>query len=614
MSVTGMLLLALGWSAFVWAGANLVCRLGPTPRMAQAIWRGAALMLLAPFAASFIVPGLPRTVSTPIPDLPHLDPFLVTPQIVDPVVNAPILRLPDTATLLLGLLVAGWAVRFAIWGISQFRLQRLKARARIAPRPVAHWAEAMDLRHVPEIRVIPQGTPFLAGVLKRSVYLPSALLNSDAAGPVIVHELVHLKRGDLLTRPFERLVADLFWFSPFAWAMRRELDFWREAVTDEVAADLTGDRIAYARALTRAARLSRPVTTLPVAAFILKPEGSLKMRLNQLLTQPRRSRRLGLAVAAALTCAAPLALAQGAVIKGEAGVSAGTLSYVHAVLDEARITSTYGERIHPISKKKAFHAGIDLAASKGAPVYAPTAGTVVFAKEKGNYGNLVELVAGDGTTFRFAQLNEMKVAEGDNVTGGQVLGTVGSSGVSTGPHLHLEVWRGGETIDPQAEEGLILADAFAGAKKALEAPAALNPASAPDAPVREIPAACDALKDWNKESPLPAEWKVRLEAARTTNVAAGLTIDANWAPETLSYPVPVYPKVAAEADRMAMCEVLFDLGTEGLPKNAVARCSDPGFEESAAQLPKARFASMQDRSGQPVEVKGIRYPLQYCIQ
>lgn len=465
MSLPGLLLLALVWSGLVWAGARLLAS-GLTPRGAQGLWRIAAGLVAAPFLLSLIVPALPARIDAPLADLPALEPFLVNPD-AGFAHDAPAAgwQLPETGTLLLGLLAAGWAVRFLLWGASQLRLQRLKARAAPVDRPLGHWAEALDLKSAPRVHLIPRGAPFLAGLRRPSVYLPVQLAGREGEAEIIVHEMVHLKRGDLVFRPFERLIADIFWFSPFAWAIRSELDYWREAAVDEAAAELTGDRFAYARALTRAARIARPVTPLPVAAMILKPQGTLKMRLNTLLTDQRRTRRLGIVSALALvTCAAPLALAQGLLIRGPsivAGASPAAAEvapalYTHPVLDKAKLTSAFGLRTHPVTGEKKLHGGTDLADKLGAPVYAPAAGTVTRAEFNDGYGNLVEVAAG-ATTLRFGQLDAMKVKAGDVVTAGTVIGTLGQSGQATGPHLHLEVWRGGERVDPQTEEGLVLA-------------------------------------------------------------------------------------------------------------------------------------------------------------
>lgn len=112
---------------------------------------------------------------------------------------------------------------------------------------------------------------------------------------------------------------------------------------------------------------------------------------------------------------------------------------------------------------------------------------------------------------------------------------------------------------------------------------------------------------------MPAEWKARMEAAKAENAAAGVKLARDWRPEALSNPVPSYPPAAATEGKSGACRVLFDLGTEGLPKNVVASCSDAVFEASAAELPGARFKPVLDKNGQPAEVKGILYPMEYCI-
>ncbi|MEQ9505120.1 MAG: M23/M56 family metallopeptidase [Hyphomonas sp.] len=500
MSPVGILVLTIAWSAVVWAGASLICQLRPAPRLAQGIWRGAACLMLAPFLAAAIAPGLPQMAIAPMPDVPAFEPFFIQQEVPGVLVEAAPQGMPDTGALLLAVIAGGWASRFALWLFSQVRLQTIKQRAYRVRRPLGHWAEAIGLVRVPDVYVTPRGAPFLAGLLRPAVFVPAALITSRDAGQILVHELVHLKRGDLLTRPLERLVSDIFWFTPFAWALRERLDYWREVVVDETAAELTGDRIAYARALTRAARLARPVVTLPVAALILPKQGTLKMRLNELLNDsPRRPRRIGLVLAAALSLAAPLALAQGLLIKGAPAMAGSGLTYSHAVLDKAKLTSTFGERKHPISGEMKYHNGVDLAEEEGKPIYAPAAATVTRAEYTDAYGNLVEVASGD-TMLRFAQLKDINVKVGDNVTPGQTIATLGQSGKATGPHLHLEVWRDGTAVDPQAEEGLVLADVLrvtatsaplapkpaAGSVKPISAPAApparpyqLIPASAP---------------------------------------------------------------------------------------------------------------------------------------
>lgn len=116
----------------------------------------------------------------------------------------------------------------------------------------------------------------------------------------------------------------------------------------------------------------------------------------------------------------------------------------------ARVTSAYGERSDPFTGVPTFHSGLDLAAPRGTPVRAAADGTVTFSGRRGAAGNLVEILHGDGSRTRYAHLEKAAVAVGATVRAGEVLGAVGSSGRSTGPHLHFAVERDGETVDPAA--------------------------------------------------------------------------------------------------------------------------------------------------------------------
>lgn len=114
-----------------------------------------------------------------------------------------------------------------------------------------------------------------------------------------------------------------------------------------------------------------------------------------------------------------------------------------------RITSAYGIRTDPFTARKAFHRGIDLKAAEGTPVHPALEGTIMFAGQERGYGNMVAVRHADGTVTRYAHLKEINVKEGQFVAKETVLGTVGSTGRSTGAHLHFEVLSDGQTpIDP----------------------------------------------------------------------------------------------------------------------------------------------------------------------
>ena len=115
-----------------------------------------------------------------------------------------------------------------------------------------------------------------------------------------------------------------------------------------------------------------------------------------------------------------------------------------------RRTSGYGMRRHPILGYTRMHRGIDFKASYGEPIHAATDGVVEFAGRHGGHGNFVKLRHGGGLETGYAHMSRIAVRPGQHVRRGQVIGYVGSTGLSTGPHLHYEMYRGGKTIDPSS--------------------------------------------------------------------------------------------------------------------------------------------------------------------
>jgi len=112
------------------------------------------------------------------------------------------------------------------------------------------------------------------------------------------------------------------------------------------------------------------------------------------------------------------------------------------------ITSRFGYRVSPFSGKSALHAGLDIAAALGSPVYAPADGVVVFASYDESYGKLITIDYGFGVMTRFGHLSQIYVQTGQRVSKWDVVGAVGNTGRSTGPHLHYEVRINGTPVDP----------------------------------------------------------------------------------------------------------------------------------------------------------------------
>ncbi|WP_298124361.1 M23 family metallopeptidase [Brevundimonas sp.] len=129
-----------------------------------------------------------------------------------------------------------------------------------------------------------------------------------------------------------------------------------------------------------------------------------------------------------------------------------------------RMSSSFGFRRHPISGYRRMHQGIDFAAGTGTPIVAPADGVVVEARRWGGYGNWLRIRHSNGLESGYAHLSRYGsgIRPGQRVRQGQVIAYVGSTGASTGPHLHYEIWRNGQRVNPagiRTEEGTILSGA-----------------------------------------------------------------------------------------------------------------------------------------------------------
>ena len=114
------------------------------------------------------------------------------------------------------------------------------------------------------------------------------------------------------------------------------------------------------------------------------------------------------------------------------------------------ITSYFGYRYHPILHFTRFHAGVDIGAGWGSPIVAAGDGRVIGAGWGGGYGREVEIAHGSGVTSLYGHMSQIVAQPGSYVRAGQLIGYVGSSGLSTGPHLHFEVRQGGQPVNPLA--------------------------------------------------------------------------------------------------------------------------------------------------------------------
>jgi len=148
----------------------------------------------------------------------------------------------------------------------------------------------------------------------------------------------------------------------------------------------------------------------------------------------------------------PIKLNQAAALSAYSGSHAAS-GWARPV-DGGRISSHFGMRKLGHEDHARQHKGLDIAAPTGTPIQAARAGTVTFAGRRGGYGNTVIVDHGGSEQTLYAHADSLEVKEGDRVSRGQKIATVGSTGNSTGPHLHFEIRRGGKAVDPAPALGI----------------------------------------------------------------------------------------------------------------------------------------------------------------
>jgi murein DD-endopeptidase MepM/ murein hydrolase activator NlpD len=137
------------------------------------------------------------------------------------------------------------------------------------------------------------------------------------------------------------------------------------------------------------------------------------------------------------------------------GTPGSNAQLIYPLMNPARITSRFGWRTHPLTGSRRFHSGLDIAAPSGTPVVATATGTVVSAGWNGGYGKAIVIQHNDTQQTLYGHLSEIAVQPGQQIAQGTVIGLVGSTGNSTGPHLHFEARSPGATgwvaVDPSQE-------------------------------------------------------------------------------------------------------------------------------------------------------------------
>lgn len=361
---------------------------------------------------------------------------------VDHLVQDPLSTVPEAAGIstrfiLLGIYLSGTLVLTAllVWKYKQIR------------RMTSHSKRVGGKR----IMVYVQDGERGSFSLFRRVYLDRHTW-VNRVGHVYRHEMAHASQLHTLDVIFFAFVGVLLWFNPFVFLLLRSVRENHEYLADDFAQREPGALVGYLACL-RDETIRR---YSPAVASYFK-NSTIKKRIIMLTNHHTKNNKKWFYLAVLpITGLMLLVFSSAKVLESESGLTEITLSSeipsIFPLPDKYREKVVWGHDemvIHPISKKEVTHQGVDIAAPMGTAVYAASEGIVTRAELLEGWGNLLVIEHRGGYATFYAHLDGFKVVTGDKVIKGQIVATVGTTGISTGPHLHYEVRKEGAKVNPE---------------------------------------------------------------------------------------------------------------------------------------------------------------------
>lgn len=291
-------------------------------------------------------------------------------------------------------------------------------------------------------------SPTLYGLFSPTIFIPRSLvgrLSSADWDHVFQHELIHYRRKDVWVNMLFSLLAVFHWFNPAVWYGLRRLRIAQEEACDASVLSTTGQRESYASSILKVAEFGARRQSGAAGIGFSTYKNQLVRRITMIHNFQSRKKRVSILGIAVLMTAALLALPS-AFAEGDEATAAGQ-DIVFSIPSEGQITAAFGEHIHPKTNERIFHDGIDIVNEEGSEVRAAADGQVIKADYHGDYGLHIVIEHRDGWRTEYRHLQELLAAEGDAVKTGDRIGLMGSTGKSTGPHLHFSIMKDNVYVD-----------------------------------------------------------------------------------------------------------------------------------------------------------------------
>ncbi len=287
----------------------------------------------------------------------------------------------------------------------------------------------------------------------RSIYMPKQW-GTELPNEILLHEKVHIKQWHFIDLLLVELVAVVFWFNPFIYLYKKSVRLNLEYLADRNVLKQGANLWQYQSTL-----LSQAIDKNYSLALATNFSTPLKNRIEMM-----KRNRSKLWMRITIIGAIPIVVMLMA-LNTRSELSNPIIKKFKPVVEMIEstdkpsmsplgdgpfyVTSSFGMKMHPILKVEKMHTGVDLSAKKGAPIFATADGWVTLTKFDEAKGNFVQIKHSEVYLTQYSHMASFKVMQGEMVKKGQIIGFVGSTGQSTGPHLHYEIHENGVAIDPE---------------------------------------------------------------------------------------------------------------------------------------------------------------------
>jgi len=284
------------------------------------------------------------------------------------------------------------------------------------------------------------------------VFLNPSILSKTENKQILLHESIHSKQLHSIDLLIIELVKAFFWFNPIIYLLKNALVEVHEYCADQACVIDDTNKIGYQQCLLQhiESKMNFNLTSAFKSSLTLKRIKMIKKSNTSVWAHLKLVLILPVLIISMLSfdySEINLEKSENKTIPTEVKFSSPIKPSV-----KARVSSTYGKRMHPIKKKMLFHRGIDIAAPKGTPIYAIADGVVEKLQtnhvEGKAYGRFIIIQHEGDIASLYSQMDAYTVELGENVRKGDLIGFVGTSGISTGPHLHFEIKKNGKNINP----------------------------------------------------------------------------------------------------------------------------------------------------------------------